>query len=125
LKQSDGSKVLAATSRLSSRIIDHLGRPVANTPGFDLPGWNVAEDERDYRISQTFKTEENGDFHIVGVMPGAYYLGANIWGLNHPKRSTLPQVLYPGTLECWNSRSSLCWRRRANQRPYFSSAGLW
>jgi hypothetical protein len=90
---------LQAAGRLRGRILDHLGRPVANTPGFDLVGWDFGQNRRDYRISHTFKTNENGEFVIVGVMAGTYYLGANIWGQNHPKRCPLPQVLYPGTTE--------------------------
>jgi hypothetical protein len=91
--------LLKASAHVGGRILDYLGRPVANTEGFDLMGWNVANNERDYRISHTFKTNENGEFQIVGALPGTYYLGANIWGQNHPKRSPLPQVLYPGTLD--------------------------
>ncbi len=90
---------LKPAGRIGGRILDHLGQPVANTPGFALVGWNLVENRRDYRISQTFKTDENGEFLAVGVTPGIYYLGANIWGTNDPKQCPLPQVFYPGTLD--------------------------
>lgn len=89
---------LKPAGRVSGRILDHLGQPVANTQGFALVGWSLEENERDYSISQTFQTGENGEFLIVGVMPGMYYLGANIWGTNDPERCPLPRVFYPGTL---------------------------
>src|SRR6266404_5878960 len=66
-------------------------------------GWDFGENSRDYRIARTFKTDGKGEFLMVGVMPGTYYLGTNIWGQNHPKRSPLPQVLYPGTFEFKNA----------------------
>jgi hypothetical protein len=90
---------LKPASRLSGRILDHLGQPVANTEGFNLMGWDFGENSRDYRIARSFKTDEKGEFLMVGVMPGTYYLGTNIWGQNQPKQSPLPQVLYPGTFE--------------------------
>ena len=90
---------LKPVGRVSGRILDHLGQPVANTQGFALVGWSLVENERDYAISEAFQTDENGEFLIVGVMPGMYYLGTNIWGTNDPQRCPLPRVFYPGTLD--------------------------
>jgi hypothetical protein len=59
--------------------------------------------EREYRIARPFNTDEKGEFLIAGVMPGTYYLGANIGAQNHPKRLPLPRVFYPGTLEFKNA----------------------
>jgi carboxypeptidase family protein len=94
---------LRSDSSLSGRVLDYLGRPVANTTGFDLLGWNTRRNRRSRRTSRKFETDENGEFHISGVLPGVYYLGANIWGDNHPKQCPLPQVLFPGSMTFKNA----------------------
>jgi hypothetical protein len=70
---------------LHGRVVNHLGEPVADT-------------RRIYAISRTFGTDADEKSPIEGILPGTYYLGANIWGQNHPRQSTLPQVLYPGVM---------------------------
>ncbi len=86
---------LKATGRIHGQVIDHLGQPV-HIKQLDLVGWSERSRARDYRRSRGFDTNANGEFSLGGVEAGAYYLGANIWGQNHPKRCTLPQVVYPG-----------------------------
>lgn len=88
--------LLIPDGRIHGRIIDHAGVPAANVERLSLVAWDPAANRSMPSGSHFFDTDARGEFAILGVAPGVYYLGANIWSETEPSQCTLPRAVYPG-----------------------------
>lgn len=90
---------MQSVSHLSGQILDSSGNPVRGVRGFELIGWREDQDAQDFHKSRTFETDEEGQFSLEGLVPGRYYLGANLWENREPRITPFPTTYYPGVAD--------------------------
>jgi hypothetical protein len=61
-----------------------------------LIGWSDSRNAQDYQRSELVETDAEGRFSVQNLMPGQYYLGANIWETPEPAQTPFPRTYYPG-----------------------------
>jgi len=87
---------LNPASHIYGHIQDAAGNPIRKVQWFHLIGWSSEQNAQDYANSRIVETDAEGGFSIEGLMPGQYYLGANIWETPSPAQAPFPRTYYPG-----------------------------
>lgn len=82
--------------RISGRLVDSTGIPLANIYGIDLMKLDAPEDDES---TVTVETGPNGEFLFEGLRPGRYVLGVNLddFITEESHTFTLPKFFFPGS----------------------------
>ncbi|MCO6509163.1 MAG: hypothetical protein J5I65_00050 [Aridibacter famidurans] len=82
--------------RISGRLVDSTGSPLAGIYGIDLMNLDPAEADE---AVVTVETGQNGEFLFEGLGPGRYVLGVNLddFITEDSHTFTLPKFFYPGS----------------------------